>query len=68
MAFLGMVQAGLVLAVEPALSRVLQRPRLWLLTVLVNQRIMSWFLWHLTAMVGLAQLLLTLGGIGLVNR
>ncbi|TDT31381.1 acyltransferase family protein [Naumannella halotolerans] len=67
MAFLGMVQAGLVLAFEPALNRALQRPRLWLLTVLVNQRIMSWFLWHLTAMVGLAQLLLALGGIGLVE-
>ena len=30
------------------------------MTVLVNQRIMTWFLWHLTVMVGLAHLLLAL--------
>lgn len=28
--------------------------------MLVNQRIMTWFLWHLTVMVGLAHLLLAL--------
>ncbi|AXK46740.1 acyltransferase family protein [Brachybacterium saurashtrense] len=60
MAFLGMLQAGLVLSLEKPLEALLRRPRLWLVTVLVNQRIMTWFLWHLTVMVGLAHLLLAL--------
>ncbi|MGP9580392.1 MULTISPECIES: acyltransferase family protein [unclassified Brachybacterium] len=58
MAFLGMLQAGLVLLLEKPLTALLRRPRLWFVTVLVNQRIMTWFLWHLTVMVGLAHLLL----------
>ncbi|MGP9537245.1 acyltransferase family protein [Brachybacterium sp. AOP43-C2-M15] len=58
MAFLGMLQAGLVLSLEKPLTVLLARPRLWFVTVLVNQRIMTWFLWHLTVMVGLAHLLL----------
>ncbi|WP_394214873.1 acyltransferase family protein [Brachybacterium vulturis] len=60
MAFLGMMQAGLVLSLEKPLTALLMRPRLWFVTVLVNQRIMTWFLWHLTVMVGLAHLLLAL--------
>ncbi|MGO3290311.1 acyltransferase family protein [Brachybacterium sp.] len=60
MAFLGMLQAGLVLSLEKPLTALLVRPRLWFVTVLVNQRIMTWFLWHLTVMVGLAHLLLAL--------
>ena len=65
MAFLGMVQAGIVLLAEPALKRLLQRPRVWLVTVLINQRIMTWFLWHLTALVAFSGVLLALGGPGL---
>lgn len=60
MAFLGMLQAGLVLCLEGPLTALLRRPRLWFVTVLVNRRIMTWFLWHLTVMVGLAHLLLAL--------
>ena len=60
MAFLGMLQAGLVLSQEKPLEALLRRPRLWFVTVLVNQRIMTWFLWHLTVMVGLAHLVLAL--------
>ena len=44
MAFLGMLQAGLVLSLERPLTALLRRPGLWFLTVLVNQRIMTWFL------------------------
>lgn len=58
MAFLGMMQGAVVISLEPALRRALANRMLWLVTVLVNKRIMSWFLWHLTAMVGAAQLLL----------
>ncbi len=65
MAFLGMVQAGIVLLAEPALKRLLQRPRLWLITVGINQRIMTWFLWHLTALVAVSGVLLAFGGPGL---
>ena len=60
MAFLGMLQAGLVLSLEKPLTALLRRPGLWFVTVLVNQRIMTWFLWHLTVMVGFAHLLLAL--------
>ena len=60
MAFLGMLQAGLVLLLEKPLTALLRKPGLWFVTVLVNQRIMTWFLWHLTVMVGLAHLLLSL--------
>lgn len=60
MAFLGMLQAGLVLSQEKPLEALLRRPRLWFVTVLVNQRIMTWLLWHLTVMVGLAHLMLAL--------
>ncbi len=62
MAFLGMAQAGVVLLAEPALKRLLQRPQVWFVTVLINQRIMTWFLWHLTALVALSGLLLSVGG------
>src|SRR5699024_4818660 len=60
MALLGMLQAGLVLSLEKPLTALLRRPGLWFVTVLVNQRIMTWFLWHLAVMVGLAHLLLAL--------
>ncbi|GAA4520440.1 acyltransferase family protein [Brachybacterium paraconglomeratum] len=60
MAFLGMLQAGLVLLLEKPLTALLRKPGLWFVTVLVNQRIMTWFLWHLTVMVGVAHLLLAL--------
>ena len=65
MAFLGMLQAGLVLLAEAPLGRWLQRPRVWFVTVVLNSRIMTWFLWHLTSMVGVAALLVALGGFGL---
>lgn len=58
MAFLGMMQAAVVLSLEPALRRALANKVLWLVTVMVNKRIMTWFLWHLTAMVAAAHLLL----------
>lgn len=65
MAFLGMLQAGLVLLAEAPLNRWLQRPRVWFVTVMLNARIMTWFLWHLTAMVAVSSLLVALGGFGL---
>jgi hypothetical protein len=63
--FLGLLQAGLVLSLEPVLSRWLARERPWRATVLVNTRIMTIYLWHLTAMVGVIGLSLLVGGFGL---
>lgn len=40
---------GLALLVRPTLDSWLLRPRPWRLTVLVNSRIMTLFLWHMTA-------------------
>ena len=42
------------------LAALLRSPGLWMLTVMVNQRIMTWFLWHLTALTALAHVLLAL--------
>lgn len=63
--FLGLAQAGVLLLVEPALARWLQRPRPWKATILVNVRIMTLYLWHLTAMVLVIGLGLLAGGVGL---
>ena len=60
MAFLGMAQAGIVLMLQRPLAALLRSPGLWFLTVLVNQRIMTWFLWHLTALTALANVLIGL--------
>ncbi len=62
---LAAAQSGLLLSLEPFFRRVLARAVPWTATVLVNGRIMTVYLWHLTAMVlwiGLAHLL---GGLGL---
>jgi hypothetical protein len=63
--FLGLLQAGVVLTLEPALRRLLQHRRLWTATVLLNARIMSVYLWHLTMLGVLVAGSLALGGLGL---
>jgi hypothetical protein len=40
---------GLVLLLRPPLTRWLQRPAAWKATITVNARIMTLFLWHMTA-------------------
>ncbi len=63
--FLGLFQAGLVLTLEPLLQRLVARRRIWIATVLVNSRIMSVYLWHLTVL-GIAVAASTaVGGVGL---
>ncbi len=62
---LGLAQAGLVLLAEPFLARWLEGRRAWTATVAVNARIMSIYLWHLTAMVLVIGGSLLLGGFGL---
>ena len=65
LAFLGLFQAGLVLAFEQQLRRWLDRPRAWLGVVAINAQIMTLYLWHLTAMVIVIGLSLLTGGLGL---
>ena len=65
LAFLGFLQAGVVLAAEPLLARWMRRPRAWAGVVLLNTRIMTLYLWHLTAMVSVMAVSLLLGGFGL---
>ncbi len=62
---LGVFHAGLVLALEAPARRWLAGPRAWAATVLVNGRIMTLFLWHVTALVLLVGLANWLGGFGL---
>ena len=62
--FLGMFQAGLVLAIEPFLERYLKRSRPWTFVVGVSSQIMTLYLWHLTAMVIAIGVGIGLGGVG----
>jgi fucose 4-O-acetylase-like acetyltransferase len=65
MVFLGMLQGGIILLAERRLAERLRSPRLWTATVAVNARIMTLYLWHLTAMVLVIGLSLLVGGAGL---
>lgn len=65
MLLLGMAQGGLILLAEKPLARWLESRRVWFATVAVNARIMTLYLWHLTAMVLLIGALLLAGGVGL---
>ena len=62
---LGVTQAGLVLLVEAPARRLLERARVWTLTVFVNGVIMTLYLWHATVMVLLVALAELPGGVGL---
>ncbi|KRE60460.1 acyltransferase [Nostocoides sp. Soil756] len=63
--FLGLLQAGVVLALEPLLRRWMARERPWAVTVLLGRRLMSVYLWHLAVMVLVIGLSLLAGGVGL---
>ena len=65
LAFLGMFQSGLALMLEGPLQRLMARRRAWTVVVGVSARIMTLYLWHLTAMVIVIGLSLAVGGLGL---
>lgn len=65
MLLLGMLQGGIILLAERPLARWLEGRRPWMATIAVNARIMTIYLWHLTAMALLIGLSLLLGGVGL---
>ena len=62
---LGIAQTGFALALEPTARRMLESLRIWTGVVLVNGMIMTIYLWHLTAFVGVMLVAWLLGGIGL---
>jgi fucose 4-O-acetylase-like acetyltransferase len=62
---LAIFQAGLILALEGPARRWLARERPWAGVVMVNSRIMTLYLWHMTAMVVLIGVSLLLDGVGL---
>lgn len=62
---LGVMQAGLLLALQARARRWLERPTPWSLTLFVNGSIMTVYLWHATVMVLWVGLLEWPGGIGL---
>jgi len=60
---LTVAQVGIVMALRPAANRWLRHRRAWTVTVAVNARIMTLFLWHLTALVLAAVVLVLLLGL-----
>jgi surface polysaccharide O-acyltransferase-like enzyme len=65
LAFLGMFQSGIALLLEKPLNRLMHVRWAWILVVGVSARIMTMYLWHLTAMVIVIGLSLLAGGFGL---
>lgn len=65
LAFLGMFQSGLALMADKPLQRLMARRGAWTFVVGVSARIMTLYLWHLTAMVIVIGLSLAAGGFGL---
>lgn len=62
---LALFQAGLLLAFEGPVRRWLARDRAWAPVVLISGRIMTVYLWHMTAMVLVIGGMLLSGGVGL---
>ncbi|NNE87478.1 MAG: acyltransferase [Silicimonas sp.] len=62
----GMMQVGVVLLLEGPAKRWLESARPWSWVIVINQMIMSIYLWHMTAMIAVVGLIVTLmGGFGL---
>jgi hypothetical protein len=62
---IGFAQAGLILLAEARVARWLLNSKPWAIVILVSQRIMTIYLWHLTALLILVGLSLLMGGFGL---
>ena len=62
---IGSIQIGLVLLLERPMNRWLNHPAPWSWVIVLNQMIMSVYLWHITAVIALIGLAMALGGIGL---
>lgn len=62
---LGIFQCGFLLSIETPMRRWLKRKVPWTLTILVNSSIMTIFLWHLSAMILILGISLSLDGFGI---
>ena len=62
---LGVMQFGVLLALEGPMRRVLANVRPWAATVLINSMIMTIYLWHITVMIVFGAILYLSGGFGL---
>jgi fucose 4-O-acetylase-like acetyltransferase len=58
---LGVAQTGLVLLLQDAANRWLQRPRVWFATATANSMIMTFYLWNMSAVVLAALLVFPTG-------
>jgi peptidoglycan/LPS O-acetylase OafA/YrhL len=63
--FLGMFQAGLLLLFAGPAQRALRNLRTWTVVVALNLRVMTLYLWHVTAMVIVLAVSVAFGGAGL---
>jgi hypothetical protein len=62
---IGFTQAGLILLASNRVAKWLQNPKPWAVVILLSQRIMTIYLWHLTALLVLVGLSLLADGFGL---
>jgi hypothetical protein len=62
---IGFIQVGLILLAADKVANWLQKPRPWVVVILVSQRIMTVYLWHLTALLVVVGLALLADGFGL---
>jgi hypothetical protein len=62
---IGFTQAGLILLVADQVEKWLQNSKPWAVVILVSMRIMTVYLWHLTALLALVGLSLLADGFGL---
>ena len=62
---LGAAQIGIILLLETTVNRWLSHARPWSWVIVLNQMIMSVYLWHITALIALIGIAMALGGIGL---
>ncbi len=62
---IGTIQIGVVLMLEGPASRWLMRVGPWSKVIVMNQMIMSIYLWHITALIAVVAILMAMGGLGL---
>ena len=62
---LGVLQFGLLLAIEAPMRRFLSGVRVWAATVLINSMIMTLYLWHITVLIVIVSLAYLAGGVGM---
>lgn len=62
---LGVLQFGLLLAIEKPMQRLLSHAKVWTFTVIINTMIMTIYLWHMTILVVLLGIAYLNGGLGL---